>query len=98
MRWIKKVPAFSKNFYFIAAGIFLVWMLFFDSNDLITQFKLSRKLTNLEKQKNYYQEKIEQVKKDREELFSNQELLEKFAREKYLMKKNNEDLYIIVEE
>jgi cell division protein FtsB len=98
MRWFKQMPAFSKNFYFIAGCLFLVWMLFFDSNDLITQYKLSRKLTNLEKQKEYYQEKIEEVKKDREELFSNQELLEKFAREKYLMKKENEDLYIIVEE
>ncbi len=98
MHWLNKMPPFTKNFYFIAGGVFLIWMLFFDSNDFFNQYRLSRKLTNLEKQKTYYLEKIDQVKKDREELFSNQELLEKFAREKYLMKKENEDLYIIVEE
>jgi len=92
------MPPFTKSFYFIAGSVFLIWMLFFDSNDFLNQYRLSRKLTNLEKQKTYYLEKIDQVKKDREELFSNQELLEKFAREKYLMKKENEDLYIIVEE
>jgi cell division protein DivIC len=98
MHWLNKMPPFTKNFYFIAGSVFLIWMLFFDSNDFFNQYRLSRKLTNLEKQKTYYLEKIDQVKKDREELFSNQELLEKFAREKYLMKKENEDLYIIVEE
>jgi len=98
MQWLNKMPPFTKSFYFIAGSVFLIWMLFFDSNDFLNQYRLSRKLTNLEKQKTYYLEKIDQVKKDREELFSNQELLEKFAREKYLMKKENEDLYIIVEE
>ena len=72
-------------------------MLFFDSNDLVTQYKLSKKLSDLENAKAYYEEKIEEVKKDREELLSNKELLEKFARENYLMKKKTEDLYVIVE-
>ena len=72
-------------------------MLFFDSEDLITQYQLRRKLKKLEEEKVYYLEKIEEVKKDREELMSNEELLEKFAREKYYMKKPTEDLYIVVE-
>jgi cell division protein DivIC len=72
-------------------------MVFLDSNDLIDQFKLGMKLKNLEKQKTYYLEKIEEVNKDRQELFSNIELLEKFAREKYFMKRKSEDIYILVE-
>ena len=73
-------------------------MSFFDSNDFFTQYKLSSKINNLESQREYYIERIEEVKKDREELLSNPELLEKFARENYLMKKPTEDIYIIVEE
>jgi cell division protein DivIC len=95
---INKLPKYTKNFYFIFGAIFLFWMLFLDSNDLITQYKQYKKLKDLEDEKLYYLEKIDEVKKDREELLSNKELLEKFAREKYLMKKKTEDLYVIVEE
>ena len=94
----KKLPAFTRNFYFLSTAVFLIWMLFIDSNDLISQYKLSNKLSTLEEQKSYYLEKIEEVKKDREELLSDDKLLEKFAREKYFMKKETEDLFIIVEE
>jgi cell division protein FtsB len=73
-------------------------MFFFDSNDLVTQYNLSKKLNELQNEKAYFEEKILEVKKDREELLSNRELLEKFARENYFMKKKTEDLYIIVEE
>jgi len=72
-------------------------MFFFVSNDLVTQYQLNRKLNDLENEKAYFEEKILEVKKDREELLSNRELLEKFARENYFMKKQSEDLYIIVE-
>lgn len=93
-----KLPPFARNYYFLFVMGFLLWMLFFDSNDLYSQYKLRAKLRDLEDQKEYYLEKIEEVKKDRQELFSNNELLEKFAREKYLMKKSTEDIYVIVEE
>jgi cell division protein FtsL len=95
---LNKLPKFAKNFYFLFGAFFLVWMIFIDSNDFYTQYKLRKKLSDLENEKEYYLEKIKEVEKDREELLSNQHLLEKFAREKYLMKKNSEDLYIIVEE
>jgi len=73
-------------------------MIFLDSNDLISRFKMSSKLRNLDREKEFYQEKISDVEKDRTELMTNKELLEKFAREKYLMKKESEDLFIIQEE
>jgi cell division protein FtsB len=52
----------------------------------------------LENEREYYEEKLKEVEKDRQELFGDRESLEKFAREKYLMKKENEDVFIIVEE
>lgn len=84
-----------KNFYVIVSGVFLLWMLFFDSNDLLSIYALRSNVSDLDDQKEYYIEKIEEVKYEREELFSNPEKLEKFARERYLMKKEGEDLYIV---
>lgn len=97
-RFFKNLPPYTRNFYFLFSCFFVVWMLFLDSNDVFTQLRLRSKLRDLEAQKEYYQEKIEEVKKDREELLSDSELLEKFARERYMMKKPTEDLYIIVAE
>ena len=85
------------NFYIIIGAVFLVWLTFFDSNDLYTQLKQTAKLKGLEDEKEFYVEKIAEVKADREELLSNDELLEKFARENYLMKKPEEDIYVVVE-
>jgi cell division protein DivIC len=96
MRW--KLPSFTKNYYFIATSIFLVWMLFFDANDFISQYHMRREVKDLEEKKQFYLEKIEEVKKDRKELLSNPKLLEKYAREKYLMKKKSEDVFVVVEE
>jgi len=95
---IDKLPKFTKNFYFIAGLMFLFWMSFLDSNDLYTQFKLRNQLKTLDNEKEFYQEKIKEVKQEREQLLTDTEALEKFAREKYLMKKESEDLYVIVEE
>ena len=95
---IRRLPKFTRNFFFIFGCFFLFWLLFIDSNDLISQYRLDRKLESLEAEKEYYEARIDQVKQEREELFSDPELLEKFAREKYLMKKDNEDLYIITQE
>jgi len=94
---INRIPKIFRNFYTIAGFIFLIWMLFIDSNNFISQIRLSNKLKSLEREKAFYTEKIKEVEKDRNELFSDNEMLEKFAREKYLMKKKSEDIYIIVE-
>ncbi len=93
---IKRIPKYFRNYYFITTAMFLVWMLFFDSNDFVTQFQMSRQLSEKLEDKQYYLDKIEEVQKDRKELLSNPELLEKFAREKYLMKRPNEEVFIIV--
>ncbi len=93
-----KLFRYTKNFYVLVTAFSLIWMLFIDNNDFITQFTLRQELNRLEDEKEYYQEKITEVKEEREQLLSNDMLLEKFAREKYLMKKAKEDVYVIVEE
>lgn len=89
---------YTKNFYVVFTLFFVVWMVFMDSNDIFSQFKLRSKLKELEKQKEFYLERKEKIQEDREELMSNYEMLEKFARERYLMKRKTEDLYVVVEE
>ena len=94
---MKKVIKYSSNFYVLATLSFLVWMIFIDSNNIPTHWRLTKQLWELEEQKEFYKQKKVQVQKERKELFGNPELLEKIAREKYLMKKPTEDLYVVVE-
>ena len=94
---IKKLPKAFRNFYFVAFAIFFGWMLLLDSNNLVAHYQLRSKLNALEDEKEYYEEKIQEVKKDRSELFGDRESVEKFAREKYLMKRDNEDIFLVKE-
>lgn len=84
--------------YIITLAFFGVWMLFFDRNNLIEQYRVKSQLNELEEEKAYYLSEIEKARKDYNELFTNDASLEKFAREKYLMKKDNEDIFVIMEE
>lgn len=93
-----KYLKYTKNFYFVFTLFFVIWMVFIDSNDILTQYKLSSKLKELVKQKEFYLERKDKIQADREELMSNNELLEKFARERYLMKRKTEDLYVVIED
>jgi cell division protein DivIC len=94
---LSRLPKSLRNFYAITAILFVVWMLFLDSNSLITRYQLTSKLRSLENEKEYYEVKIQEVEKDRQELFGDPSLVEKFAREKYLMKKPSEEIFIIEE-
>lgn len=85
-----------KNKYFLTCiGIF-VWLLFFDKNDVFTQWDLIQKCKKLEKERNYYISAIEDNRFHLNELATNKKSLETFAREKYLMKKDNEDVFVFV--
>jgi cell division protein DivIC len=94
---LKRLPPIFKNFYVMVAAGFVVWVLFFDVNDLVNQFFSLRKLQDLEEEKAFYEQKTQEVIEEREEVLSKPHLLEKFAREKYLMKKRTEEVYIIEE-
>jgi cell division protein DivIC len=95
---LEKIPRLLRNRYFIIAIIFGIWVAFFDKHNIIQQFKLQRTVLDLEEKRSYYEREIGQVKRDQRELFSSDESLEKFARERYYMKKKNEDVFVIIEE
>lgn len=92
----QRILSFFKNKYYMSLLAFLVWMLLFDRNDIFTQYQHISKLNSLRQNREYYIVDIQKLNKDIIELNTNQLLLEKFAREKYLMKKDNEDVYVIV--
>ncbi|WP_039867122.1 septum formation initiator family protein [Pedobacter sp. BAL39] len=87
-----------RNKYFLSVAAFIVWMLFFDKNDMISQYEYRSVVNKLQEEKDFYEKETAQVKKDLNELNSNLNTAEKFAREKYFMKKDNEDVFVIVKE
>lgn len=87
-----------RNKYLIAILAFLVWLLVFDRNSLVDRIKYTRALHDMEEEKTYYLKRIQEDSKRLEELKTDPENLEKFAREQFFMKKENEDVFVIVEE
>lgn len=82
------------NVYILILTVFLIWMLFFDTNSLLIHRELQREINKLEKQKEFLESEIEKDKKIIEKL-SDPEELEKFARENYYLKKKGEEIYLI---
>ena len=83
-----------RNKYVIISAFFLPWMIFFDTNSWLNDYQHSRTVKQLEEAIEYYEKEIAKDQKALQEL-SNPKTLEKFAREKYYMKKDNDDIYII---
>jgi cell division protein FtsB len=71
-------------------------MIFFDKNDLFSQYQYHEQVSKLKQDRDFYLKETAKVHKDLDELTSNPQMLEKFAREKYHMKKDNEDVFVIV--
>lgn len=86
-----------KKKYLLVSILFIVWITIFDGNNLIDRFSALRKLNQLKNDKKYYTEKIKSDSKKLKELKTDNDNLEKFAREQYLMKKDNEDIFIIID-
>ena len=95
-KFIEKVPPVLRNKYILTIVIFVLWVLLLDSNNLIARYKEMRELRNLKADREYYLKKIESDRKKLHELKTDNQNLEKFAREQYRMKKADEDLYIIL--
>lgn len=83
--------------YWLLLGFFALWMILFDSNNVFYRLEIHNEISDLEEQETYYAEEISKARKEREHLFGDMRNLERFAREHYLMKKENEDLFIIAE-
>jgi len=93
-----KILTNSFNKYLIVTIGFVVWILFFDENNVMHHRKNLAELKQLQEQVEFYKHKIEADKRKLYELQTNDENLEKFAREQFLMKKADEDIFVIVEE
>jgi cell division protein FtsB len=93
----KKILPYVKNKFILTILIFIIWLLFVDHNNLIDRAQELRRLRQLESDKTYYIERIDKDSKRLEQLKTNNKNLEKFAREQYLMKKDDEDIFVIVE-
>ena len=95
MKVIRPVLSILRNKYLVATIAFAVWMLFFDKNDFFEQHERRQYLYKLQESKEYFTKEIEKERKFSQELKNNPAFIEKIAREKYLMKRDNEDLFII---
>lgn len=93
-----KVYPYVRNKYWTTLFVFLVWMTFFDENNFISQVQNQLKLSELEADKEHYVSEIEQSAEDLKLLQNDKALLEKFARERYLMKKKDEDIFVFTTE
>ncbi|MEI6173008.1 MAG: septum formation initiator family protein [Bacteroidota bacterium] len=85
------------NKYFLTTVAFIVWMVFFDSNNLLTRNRLQENLDGLNVEKQFY---LQEIKKDSTltyQLLNDSLQLEKFARERYLMKKGKEDVFLVID-
>jgi cell division protein FtsB len=91
------IPGWLKNKYFISFATFCVIMLFLDKNDLFTQIDRRKELKELQQSKRYYTSQIASERKESEALRTNPAAVEKLAREKCLMKRDNEELFLIQE-
>jgi cell division protein DivIC len=78
-------------------GLFLVWMTFFDRNSFLYRFQLSGEISDLEESISEHQQRIVDLRQQKKDLFGNEKNLEKFAREHYLMKKDDEEIFVIVD-
>lgn len=92
-----RIPNLIKNKYLLTLVAFVTWVLFFDERDLFTTIHQYKDLKALEKSRDLYEKEIQNTQASLESLKNNTDTLEKYAREKYRFKKDNEDLFIVNE-
>ena len=90
-----RIPPIFKNKFAIAAVAFLTYLMFFDSVDIPTQVRLHRHLNQLCKQTEYLEKMIEKDRVEYAATLTTMEKMETYAREEYMMKRPEEDLFII---
>ena len=95
MQNLRKILSVLGNKYLVALIVFAVIMLFTDHNNIFEQMDRKQELKELQNKKAYYQQEIEKTKKQLADLSHNSAALEKYAREKFLMKRDNEDIFVI---
>ena len=94
---MKKTLKIFTNKYILTIIGFIVWMCFFDQRDIFNTIEQKGKLNQLLAKKHYYEKEIATAQQELADLQNSSTSLEKFAREKYLMKKDGEDVFLIVD-
>ena len=92
---MKKIPAIFTNKYLLAIIFFVSWMLFFDQKDFFSTLSKKNEYNSLKEKKLFYVHEIAKAKQELQDFQSNAVAIEKFARERYMLKKDGEDVYII---
>ncbi len=92
------IPPIMRNKYALTVLLFVLWILFFDSNTPYSQWQMRQEIRAMQAQKANYEQEITEVKKTLDGLTNSNSNIERFAREKYLMKRPNEDIFIISKE
>jgi len=92
---MRRLFALIRNKYLIAGTAFLIWMAFFDHYDLGTQFSYQQERKKLEREKEFYEREIKKVEKSLRDVRDDPAEISRIARERYKMKKDNEDVYIL---
>ena len=95
-KFFDKIPPILKNKYLLTGVAFLLLMLFLDRNNLISQYKMRKELNGLRKELQFYRDQSMMDSIELSRLLGDSLELEKLGREKYMMKRDSEDIYIIV--
>lgn len=89
---------YLKNKYWAAFILFMIWMIFIDNNNLYRQFNRSLQINKLNSDIKYYKEQLQLTNIEKKALNENKYYFEKFVREKYLLKRSNEDIFVFSNE
>lgn len=92
-----RLPSLFRNVFFLSIVSFTVWMFFFDDNNFLKQYRLLKELNEIEKKKEYYRAEAMRVSDEYNAIMNDDDYALRYAREKYWMKRSNEDVYIVLE-
>ena len=95
MKFFKR---YIHNWFFYTGLLFVVWISFFDKNSLVEQSNLTKTIRDLDSREQFYNSELEKASNEIQAYEKDTALLEKFAREKYYMKKDNEEVFVIIKE
>ena len=95
---MNKLLQVAKNKYFIVTAFFLIWIGFFDQNDWVSRKSIDKEIKKLEDDKAFFTTEVIELQKEEKRLKENEEEREKYARENFYMKKEGEDVFVIIEE
>jgi len=95
LKLLSHIPSWLKNKYFLTLVFFIVWMFFFDPQDISSDISHQAKLKELKRNEQHMNQLIATTRQELEQLKTNAQTIERYERERYMMKKDNEDLFIV---